>query len=111
MDTVCARVLAILQGEAMIRAVIPPTPAVVRKAQRRTGQAIAVVIFSAGLLAGVGLMAWLIGYQAGVTRELVAAWGQRVNILEDQYKRDHAMKTTKMQAAGWMDNKEKERVP
>ena len=93
----------------MISAVIPPTPAVVRKARRRTGQAIAALIFSAGLLAGVGLTTWLIGYQTSVTRELVAAWGQRINQIEAQYRQDHTMRTTKMQAAVAMDNKEKER--
>ena len=96
---------------AMIRAVLPPTPAVVRRSQRRTGQAIAAMIFTAGLLAGIVLTTWLIGYQTSVTRELVAAWGQRVNAIEDQYRQDHTMRTTKMQAAIIMDNKEKERRP
>ena len=75
----------------------------------RTGQAIAALIFAVGMITGISLTTWLIGYQTSVTRELVAAWGQRVNMIEDQYRRDHTMRTTRMQAAVAMDNKEKER--
>ena len=85
----------------MIRAVIPPPPAVVRRATLLAGKAWAIVFFTLGVLVGIGSMTGLYSAQVNVTRELVAAWGKRVNMLEEQYKLDHAssLKTSKAWAA------------
>lgn len=80
----------------MIRAVVPPKPAVVRMARRLC------VLFCAGLifLAGVALGLLLIGYQVRVATQQLAAWGGRLNVLETTYQQEHpkAHVTTKAQA-------------
>lgn len=79
----------------------------------RTGQAIAALIFAVGMITGISLTTWLIGYQTSVTRELVAEWGKRINQIEVQYRQDHksGMRTTAGQASVIVDRLDKERRP
>jgi len=80
----------------MIRVVIPPKPPIVRMARRLC------CLFCAGLLylAGVATGLLLIGYQARVATQQMAAWGGRLNVLETMYQQEHpkAHVTTKAQA-------------
>ena len=89
---------------------IPPPPAVVRRATMLAGKAWAVIFFVLGVLVGAGLMAGLYSYQTHVTRELVSAWGKRMNAIEDQLQHDKpvSFKTSKAQAAVIAAKKEKE---
>lgn len=90
----------------MIRAVMPPTPAVVRVARRLCILAAAALLYLAGVATGLVL----IGYQMRVATDHLAAWGGRLNVLETTYQREHpkAHRTTRMQAAVMMDRINKE---
>lgn len=95
----------------MIRAVIPPTPAVVRRARILRGQALALLFFTVGVLVGVFADRWLSDLRHSAHDEISAAKWQQFEALKADYQERFrkSLTTTKAQAAVIAARIEKER--